>query len=557
MQNAGTQLQDAILTSPMGISRLIDLLDDRREIVRNEGLLLLIALTKSNAEIQKIIAFENAFERLFAIILDEGATDGGIIVQDCLNLMQNLLRYNVSNQNLFRETSCIKQLGRLLVSKVISPDKKGTVDLPLTHERTEWTEQKISNVKAALELIRILVAPKNPNTTANQTSLGSAKILEPLVQLGMALHSPQRVRSESLFTVAEMIRCHPVNQETFSKSLVTAVNRAEQSGIPKQKQPPGAPKSSVLSVISLALGKDDFELRAAAAYTFQCFVFRNQDAQLALVSTLIPPPPDNPNSDVSEAPVSPGSLLVSAILDLEALRKDSFRGWFASMMLTHLLLDNAASKELALSVKFEEGEEFISLLHKCMFTLLVANRENMHVRIQVGLLSLLAVWFYDSPATVKEFLAEGSNMQFLIEQVNQSSGVDELVQGLAAFLIGLCHRFNDNSDPVFSKESLKSLVTSRIGADVFQSRLERLREAKQLTSTCLSIVNADVVVDPKTGPELYFDYSFAEFYKSTYDAICRSVTASPGHSSKSMAKSGSGGMVSAGKIGVELTFGLF
>ena len=67
-------------------------------ILMIEGLLLLISLTETNADIQKIVAFENAFERLFAIITEEGATDGGIIVQDCLQLMQNLLLYNVSNQ---------------------------------------------------------------------------------------------------------------------------------------------------------------------------------------------------------------------------------------------------------------------------------------------------------------------------------------------------------------------------------------------------------------------------------------------------------------------------
>lgn len=80
------------------MSRLIDLLDDKREIIRNETLLLLIALTKSNQEIQKIIAFQNAFERLLNIISEEGAADGGIVVQDCLQLIQNMLRYNISNQ---------------------------------------------------------------------------------------------------------------------------------------------------------------------------------------------------------------------------------------------------------------------------------------------------------------------------------------------------------------------------------------------------------------------------------------------------------------------------
>ena len=42
-----------------------------------QGLLLLIQLTRSNTNIQKIVAFENAFERLFDIIRDEGYCDGG------------------------------------------------------------------------------------------------------------------------------------------------------------------------------------------------------------------------------------------------------------------------------------------------------------------------------------------------------------------------------------------------------------------------------------------------------------------------------------------------
>ena len=42
--------------------------------------------------LQKIIAFENAFERLLHIVSVEGNSDGGIIVEDCLSLLLNLLR---------------------------------------------------------------------------------------------------------------------------------------------------------------------------------------------------------------------------------------------------------------------------------------------------------------------------------------------------------------------------------------------------------------------------------------------------------------------------------
>lgn len=43
-----------------------------------KGLLLLQQLTKGNAAIQKIVAFENAFERLLDIITEEGSSDGGM-----------------------------------------------------------------------------------------------------------------------------------------------------------------------------------------------------------------------------------------------------------------------------------------------------------------------------------------------------------------------------------------------------------------------------------------------------------------------------------------------
>lgn len=91
-------IQKCLLSSATGISRLVVSLNDNREAVRNETLLVLIALTDGNPEIQKLVAFENAFEVLFAIIEQEGGVDGGIVVQDCLQLLGNLLRYNSSNQ---------------------------------------------------------------------------------------------------------------------------------------------------------------------------------------------------------------------------------------------------------------------------------------------------------------------------------------------------------------------------------------------------------------------------------------------------------------------------
>jgi len=144
-------VQEAVLVSPMGISRIMDLLSDSREAIRNDALLLLLQLSRSNPQIQKIIAFENAFDRLLAIIREEGLSDGGIIVEDCLSVMQNLLLGNNSNQAFFREASLIQNLVPFFDFK-----------LPQGSSESSWSPQKVSNVFHMLKLIRSLVSHKNP-----------------------------------------------------------------------------------------------------------------------------------------------------------------------------------------------------------------------------------------------------------------------------------------------------------------------------------------------------------------------------------------------------------
>ena len=59
----------AMLAAPMGVVKLMDTIGDSREVIRNEALLLLVGLTRSSPDIQKIAAFEGAFDRSLAIIL--------------------------------------------------------------------------------------------------------------------------------------------------------------------------------------------------------------------------------------------------------------------------------------------------------------------------------------------------------------------------------------------------------------------------------------------------------------------------------------------------------
>ncbi|KAJ3275936.1 Vesicle-mediated ER to Golgi transport protein [Terramyces sp. JEL0728] len=478
--NVGNALHEGILTSPLGISRLIDLLDDRREIIRNgklvltvDGLLLLISLTANNADIQKIVAFENAFDRLFSIIMEEGSIEGDIIVQDCLQLMCNLLKHNASNQNLFRETSCIKKVPHLLVYR----DANGQ-SVSLAKNRDELSEQKIANITSVLELIRILVEGNNQNTTINQNLFGQSNMVAALFELGMTTHMPLNIRIQSLLAVGDVINLHEVNRDRFSRCSAKMSIQAEHTGLPNQKPPPGTLTQSAMALIQTAMGKNPFGLQSAATYAFRCYIEDNMEGQIAISTSL------KPSSD-SET----GSLIVANLLDLTTARKDPWVLWFAANMLLHSLHRNPHSQDLALSVIFQEHGETISLIHKVCYTLLCASRDNLDPKVQIGLLSLLA----------------------LVEQINHASGIDPIVQGLAAFLYGLVFEFNDDSEPTFTRANLQNVVSSRIGVDNFLSRAQRLKESKPYLS------NSDDLENP-------FDHVFLDFLKSHLDQITRSVT---------------------------------
>jgi len=76
--------EEAVLQCPAGLSRLLTVLEDKREEVRNELLLLLLTLTRGNPLIQQFVAFQEGFERLFEIMREEVGVKWGGCWRVCL-----------------------------------------------------------------------------------------------------------------------------------------------------------------------------------------------------------------------------------------------------------------------------------------------------------------------------------------------------------------------------------------------------------------------------------------------------------------------------------------
>jgi hypothetical protein len=314
LANRSKRIQECILTNPMGISRLVDMLDDKRDIIRNgkgnynfttesyelislktEGLLLLIGLTRSNTEVQKIVTFQATFEKLLAVIEEQEGISGDIVVQDSLTLMHNLLRYNVSDQVYFRETSCIQQIPGLL-GYVGDSDAD---HVPYSFE--DWPPQKIANTVLVLQLIRILTEPDSSSTPINQKVMVQSGILLPIVQLGLCSNAPSIVRTEALYSIAYVVASNIENQIIFGKIVVACPPGLTQEGQIDPNSVSGIPRPAMVSLISIAVTEDhnvsySYSSRAAATYAVYSCLEENPDAQLVLASTLKTPPEDNVNS---------------------------------------------------------------------------------------------------------------------------------------------------------------------------------------------------------------------------------------------------------------------
>lgn len=56
------------------------------------------ALISQSPNIQKVLAFDGAFEKLFNIVTQEGGIEGGAVANGALMCVDGLLRFNTSNQ---------------------------------------------------------------------------------------------------------------------------------------------------------------------------------------------------------------------------------------------------------------------------------------------------------------------------------------------------------------------------------------------------------------------------------------------------------------------------
>lgn len=308
-------------------------------------------------------------------------------------------------------------------------------------------------------------------------------LLETLCKILMGSGVPSDILTETISTVAEVIRGDNENQEYLNSIL--APSNPPQPAI-------------VVLLMSMVNDKQPLTLRTAVLYCFQSFLYHNEIGQIKLVQTLLPS-----TSQVSSLTI--GQLLCGGLFSMDALSN-----WFSLVSLMHGLIGNNAQKQQLLRVLLatSPGCEPISLLQQCTTLLQTSNYK---LQSKLGILMLLCTWLHDCPTAVKAFLNTPNTTAYLISQIsaNEHDDNEYLVQSLCAFLMGISIQFNDNSVQNCRREDLCQLVLKRIGLETFTKKLGEVTKHEAYSRAAKT-----PHIRAKGPGDLLLDYEFCKLIKN-------------------------------------------
>ncbi|CZS96022.1 related to transport protein USO1 [Rhynchosporium graminicola] len=511
--------EECIFIAPLGISRLVAVLDDRREAVRNEALSLLTYLTPNSTELQKRVAFEDAFDRIFNIIKLEGSlVHGDRIVEDCLIFLANLLRLNNSNQSFFREAGCVPKVSWLLkdAGKVSGED-----------DIAEWAKtQRNRNIYALLAVLRLFLVTGGVGTQTNQASFWQHGVLDQVLHLAFSRSTEMQIKAEALTTCADLIRGNPALQEGFSQFKVTSVLDEPSDDGKKIGSSDGIPQVYVIDgLLDLTLSvplMSAFDSRLAACECIKSYFFNHPVIRKHFLHRAI----DGHTAGADETANVITTLLQP--LDSQA-SSDPYRYWFAAVILFHLVYEDANAKSLVMSITegdAAQGEEVVTCLQTLTGNLVVGIQRNLDERVLVAYLMLLCGWLFEDPDGVNDFLGEGSNLQSLVQGVSSSAGDGVMVQGLCAILLGIVYDFSTKDSPV-ARATIHPIIASQMGREKYIDRLTKLR-AYPLFRDFEVLPQRLSSAQPGGLPEVFFDTTFVDFIKDNFSRLLRVIDRDPG-----------------------------
>ncbi|RMY60767.1 hypothetical protein D0865_01346 [Hortaea werneckii] len=511
------RLQECILSAPLGVSRLVGILDDARDAVRNAGLVLLVDLTSGASEdLRKIVAFEDVYGKVFALIqMEGGLAEAGITAQDCLSLLAHLIKGSASNQTMFREGGCVTQMVRLL-AEAFPPDEEEAAFVAQGRERAAW---------GLLQLLGLFLEAGESSTPQNQAAffrMGSAQVL---LDLSFCANLATPLRILALKCTAALIASNRPIQEAFAALTIEVHASSEPTKPPGQvngtkstpssnrgsaRQSAEKPRTYVIEALldlTLASPQDESSLRAAGCTLIQAYLAGHDRIRWHFLQRAIAGHAEHEQAaNVLTTLLHPGAEPQSIV--------------FASWIVADLVADHPEAKAALAAVREgneNEGEDVLTSIQALGSQLQSALQPTPDERLIAAYAGLLTLLLWEFASGVNDLLSEGSGLvQALVTAANPNAG-DAVVAGVAASLLGTLYEFSTKDSPI-PRRTLAPLLTQKLGRSKYLEALTLLRRHPAVRDADLEGPSEDSLLSAR----------FIDLFMNEYTRLRRAIDKDPG-----------------------------
>eukprot|EP01059_Diplonema_ambulator_P027871 TRINITY_DN4654_c0_g1_i1.p1 TRINITY_DN4654_c0_g1~~TRINITY_DN4654_c0_g1_i1.p1 ORF type:complete len:865 (+),score=199.14 TRINITY_DN4654_c0_g1_i1:38-2596(+) len=423
-----------------GLHSLVDILNDTQNngILRNEGLLLMKSIAITDEEVQKIVVYENIFDSIFKIIKDEGGVQGGILVEDCLDILHHLLATNISNQKYFRDFTGLASLIPLLTFPDAQLSDSASKIVVLTIYLISYF---LKGKRSDSEVQKTVNAIAGITTRKGEEIMAEASLLTGLA--GVSIHpSPNpEAHIESMRCLASLAGASDKIKET----LVTLVVER------------GGKLYKWVNHLAEYLAGGEGMRQCVAAELFA--VMMQSDAVREQIGAGVV------GEATDAAQPHPGKTLIAALFT-------SATPHYPSFIISHLLTSPSVQHALLAST-YSSTPTMAALT-----TALTSSIRDQKTLPTHALFRVLIKWLTECIPAVAAFLSV-TDLTFFVETAN-ADGIEPIsIQVLSCALIGAAKLALDDvegEEYIKEKRTLRDALVRRIGLDRFLVRFNTLRE---------------------------------------------------------------------------------
>eukprot|EP01029_Cantina_marsupialis_P005712 TRINITY_DN1621_c0_g3_i1.p1 TRINITY_DN1621_c0_g3~~TRINITY_DN1621_c0_g3_i1.p1 ORF type:complete len:1049 (-),score=303.07 TRINITY_DN1621_c0_g3_i1:13-2919(-) len=533
-----------------GLMVLMDVMNDSRQFVRNELLLLLIKLTKDNTEIQNFVAFQEGMDKLLSIVMTEEEPG---VQTDCLRIISNVLHGNQLTQKLFTQSECLRILHQMLHSGCCAHPESSGLKFP---------ETVLGSMVGVFGNLLSSGESGKP-CTEYQDLLGKLPSFIACVSWCSFSNSvPLNVRVECLKCLSALVKNHVDNQELLCATNCP-FNTIPRSPLPNTEM--GLSGNCLSLLINQSFITDPSAVNLVSE-SVECLMNTlsgegNRVCMSALGHAVFPPPPD-PFAEPMATVIPPACKILATTIEQEtksvllqhASPNSLSLQWRACRLLEQFFSGpDGTGREMFMRITvpaYVESSSFSHLssstqteqpLFEFLMKTLAAALNKKMILLQFSLLRLLCMWARHCKAAISHILSSSANL-FLFDffsphnfQVvtdpysgmgsvggmlgdpEQNAKVDaKAVAQVAALLLAICideggdsknnqHQPQSNgpgSHKGFTPAMVLETIRRRIGLHSFEEMLDTLKN-----SLAENLSAVDVIVSPSNG---CFDGEFAQ-----------------------------------------------